>query len=348
MRHHPLEVGLSRRPLSIFLAAAALALAAASSSARLRAASMEANSSRASRDEAIARIPFDELNEDVQTKLRGVVTSPSIYRRLPVKAIDCDPEMYRFMVRYPEVVVNIWELMGLTNIKVERTGPYTFRAADGAGASGDIDLVYGNQNTHLFYLNAEYSGSLFKRRITGRCVLLLTSEYTRTDDNRSRVISQLDMFLQLDNVGAELLAKTLQPLVGKAADHNFVETAAFVGRVSQAAETNGFGVQQLSYRLTKVAPEIRNEFAQIAGRVSRTPLPAGPAFASAEPEDDVGRFRIEPPARLSTTAVPVEGTHEVSIESASVRGAPSSAGASSASPSPIAPFGPRKGMLLKR
>jgi hypothetical protein len=338
MRLFPVDARITRLPCLLLFPILATGLAP---SLPAFAASLEATTSRTSKEEAVAKIPFDQLTEEVQEKLRKVVTSPSIYRRMPVKAIECDPELYLFMIRYPEVVVNIWEVMGLTNIKVNRTGPFTFRAADGSGASGDIDLVYGNQNTHVFYVNAEYSGALIKRKINGQCVLVLTSEYMRTEDNRSQVISRLDMFLQLDNVGAELMAKTLQPLVGKAADHNFVETAAFLSRVSQAAQTNSFGVQQLSNRLANVAPEVRAEFGQIAGRVGGAADPAAASLAASE----IARFRIEPPARLQTTAAPIaEGGSSIAP------GAIDSVDQDEEFPTPttIGPFGPRKGMLLKR
>jgi hypothetical protein len=151
---------------------------------------------------------------------------------------------------------------------MERTGDYTFKAADGAGTVCDVQLVYGDQNTHVYYAEGSYEGVLLRRLIRGSCVLVLKSEYNRTEDQEVFVTNRLDMFVQLDNVGAEILAKTLHPLVGKAADHNFTESNRFLSQVSQAAEARSAGLQQLAGRLNNVGQPVRERFAQIASEVN--------------------------------------------------------------------------------
>lgn len=225
----------------------------------------QATVSREAREDAIRGIPFQEMQPTVQQKLGRVLAKPTIYRRLPTRVIDCDPDMYLFLVRHPEVVVNIWDLMGVTNVKLQRTGEYTLRASDGAGTITDLELVYGSRDRHVIYAEGYYEGPLSGKRLTGRCVLLLRSSYEPGGDVQGvKVTNQLDVFLQLDNVGADLLAKTLQPLVGRTADHNFLESAGFVAQLAQAADSNPPGVQRLAERLTLVEPAVRNQFAGVA------------------------------------------------------------------------------------
>jgi hypothetical protein len=225
----------------------------------------QASNSREARDDAIRGIPFQELQPTVQQKLGRVLAKPTIYRRLPTRVIDCDPDMYLFLVRHPEVVVNIWDLMGVTNVKLQRTGEYTLRASDGAGTITDLEMVYGSRDRHVIYAEGYYEGPLSGKRLTGRCVLLLRSSYEQGGEEKSvKVANQLDVFLQLDNVGADLLARTLQPVVGRTADHNFLESAGFVAQLSQAAEANPPGVQRLAERLELVDPAVRDQFAGVA------------------------------------------------------------------------------------
>lgn len=228
----------------------------------------KASTSRADKEEAVAEIPFDKLKGDVRAKLATIVEKPSIYRRLPSKTINCDPDMYLFLVRYPEVVVNIWEIMGVTNVKLKRVGEYTFECSDGAGTVGTVEIVYGTQNLHILYCEASYEGSLTGRKLNGRGVMVLRSNYKKDAKDQPFVENNLDVFIQLDQVGAELIARTLQPLVGKSADVNFHESATFVGRVSQAAETNGPGMQRLAAKLKNVSPDVRAQFSEIATVVS--------------------------------------------------------------------------------
>lgn len=260
----------------------------------------KATSSRAAKEDAVAGIPFDKLKADVRAKLSGVVEKPSIYRRLPSKTINCDPDMYLFLVRYPEVVVNIWELMGITNVKLKRVGEYTFECSDGAGTVGTVELVYGTQNLHVLYCEATYEGSLSVRKLNGRGVMVLKAEYKKDEQDRSHVENHLDVFIQIDQAGAELIAKTLQPLVGKAADINFHESATFVSRVSQAAETNSPGVQRLAAKLKNCTPEVRAQFADVAAQVGDR------AVQQAVEEAITKEARTPPPVELAPE-VPAKG-----------------------------------------
>ncbi len=247
-----------------------------------------ASTSRASRDEAIRQIPFANLDEPIRTKIRNIVSNPTIYRRMPIEVVPCDPELYVFLVRYPEIVVNMWQLMGVTKVNISRTGPYAYDAQDGAGTVSKVQFVYGTDEKHLFLAEGHYEGPLLPRRVTGRCALLMQAGYSRDAAAVNYVSNRLDAFVQLDNVGAELVAKTLHPLMGKTADSNFSETMKFVGQVCHVAESNGPGVQRLTTRLDKVEPNVRARFAEIANTLNQRAIMREMAETSSMPEDRLG------------------------------------------------------------
>jgi hypothetical protein len=229
----------------------------------------QGTSARDARDEAIRSIPLAKLEADDQSRIKAAVSGRSLFRRLPTQVMPCDPDLYLFLVRHPEVVVNIWEVMGISNVAIERTGPDTFRASDGAGTLCRVKFCYSDHETHVIYAEGSYSGPLFSKPVRAACVLVLKSGYMRETDGRYHVTSRMDTFIQIDHAGVELLAKTLQPLVHRSADYNFVETAAFLSTVSRAAEINTDGVQRLAQRLGNVEQPIRNQFAELALEVGR-------------------------------------------------------------------------------
>lgn len=228
----------------------------------------KATSSREARREAIQAIPWDKLDPQSQAQVSSVVSRTTIFRRMPTRAIQCDPELYLFLVRHPDVVVNIWEVLGISQLKLRQTGNDTFQVADGVGTLSTMKFLYHSHDTHLIYADGRYDGPLFTKPVRGRGVLLLRTAYVREPDGRYRITSRLDSFLQLDPGGAELLTKTFQPLVGRVADNNFVQTTAFLGSLSRTAEVNTQGVARLAGRLGNVEPAVRNEFAAIAARVA--------------------------------------------------------------------------------
>ncbi|MCU0962617.1 MAG: hypothetical protein MUF48_21180 [Pirellulaceae bacterium] len=250
--------------------------------------------SRKAREETIRELPLVSLQEPVRSRIEQVVTRPTIYRRMPVEVIRCDPELYVFLVRYPEVVINMWQLMGVTRVTIQRQGPYVYDAQDGAGTVSQVELVYGTRSQHLFLADGYYEGPLLPRRVTGRCVLLLSTGYTNDRQQHDYVANRLDVFLQLDNAGAEIVARTLHPLLGKTADSNFLEALRFVSQVSHVAETNGPGVQRLVTRLSNIEPTVRDRFAQLATTLHQRATMREMANAPEEPAARVGELATEP------------------------------------------------------
>ena len=74
--------------------------------------------------------------------------------------------------------------------------------------------------------------------------------------------------MSVDSGGAELLARTLQPLVVKNIDNNFIQTIAFLGSMSKTAEVNLGGMQRLAGRLTHVQPETRQQLSAVVASVA--------------------------------------------------------------------------------
>ncbi len=289
-------IGGRRRSWELWLALACIVLASAGSSQA--ASPNQATSSRAARDEAIRSIPYDKIAPAMTEKIRSAMAHASIYRRLPIQVTPCDPDLYLFLVRHPEVVVNIWEVMKISNVALSRTGADTFRASDGAGTLCEVRFCYADHDTHVIYAEGSYDGPLFNRPVQAKCVLVLKSGYMRETDGRYHVTSRMDTFIQIDHAGVELLAKTLQLLVHRSADYNFVETAGFLGTVSRTAESNPGGMCRLAEKLTNVEPEVRDRFSELSVEVGQKARERDAIQASAAaPATPSGEKRIAPRRR---------------------------------------------------
>jgi hypothetical protein len=224
----------------------------------------KATNSRAARDEAVQAIPMDKLSREMRSRVTGVLNNTSIYRRLPTQSIDCDPELFQFLVHNPEVVVDIWRVMGITNMTLDRKSTEAFHASDGQGTTGNVEFAFRSPELHVLYSEGMYDGPMYPVKLRGECVMVMKTAYVREQNGRPHVVNRLDAFLRIDNIGIEFIARTLQPLLGKTADHNFAETSAFVGTLSHTAETNPAGVARLAQRLPHIDPQTRDKFAELA------------------------------------------------------------------------------------
>lgn len=241
------------------------------------------SNSRQARDDATRSIPFDKLPDDMQAKIKAVVQNPSLFRRVPVQVIDCDPNLYLFLVRHPEVVVNIWQVMGISKVTLDRIGANTYKGDDAAGTTGTIRLCYSNHDTQVLYAEGAYDGPMFSQPVQAQCVLVLRAGYVQETNGRYYISNRLDAFIHVDHVGLDLVARTFSPLVTKTVDINFRETAAFVGVVSRTAAANPQGIRRLAGKLTGLDDDVRVEFTRLSDEVAKSQPRDATATASGSP-----------------------------------------------------------------
>lgn len=258
---------------AILLAAAALLGSARSVSAGLpligRPNPYRATTSRAARDSAVQAIPVEKLDAESRAKVASVLSRVSLFRRMPIGVVNCDPDLYLFMVRNPDVVVNIWEVLKISRLKLRQLGPQAYRVTDSAGTLATVEFLYRSHDTHVIYAEGSYDGPLAARPVNGRCLMVLKTGYVRETDGRYYITSRLDTFMAVEPGGVELLAKTFHPLVGKVADNNFLQSVGFLGSLSRTAEVNARGVQLLAAKLAYVEPGLRQRLAELAAGIAR-------------------------------------------------------------------------------
>ena len=275
------------------------------------------SSSKKLRQEVVKQLPWAQLNAETKAKIADVVDKPNMYRSLPRMAIQIDPDYLHFLIRHPEVVVNIWELMGITEMKAKRVAPYLIETDDGAGTTSEMELVYGSNDTHIFYGEGQYEGPVLRKKLSARCVIVVKTsprnqgigldggQTAGVVSKERQMVCQLDVFLKIQNAAAGFVVRTIQPIVGPTADHNFSESMKFLQRLNETTEKNGYGVQEMGKKLSVNRP-VQEKFISIAGEVhsravSRAALEHGAKY-------DVEFGRSEPSPAASSAASPI-GAH---------------------------------------
>jgi len=233
------------------------------------------------RRNAIKSLPMSRLTGEARQRILSIAESPTIYRRLPTQAIDCDRDMYLFLARHPEVMVGMWELMGITQVTTKRTGPYKLDADDGNGTTCKIDLVYGDPNVHVYVTQGGYDGAMTPRPLTGKGLAILTSRYAQGADGGTTVTGTIDLFIQVDSLGLDLIARTLSPVIGRSADYNFIETSRFAAQISQAAKRNPPAMIHMASRIPQVSDQTRDQFIGVISAIGTRAALSLPSGATA-------------------------------------------------------------------
>jgi hypothetical protein len=231
----------------------------------------QANTSEALKQRVIQLLPLDKMDGQGRAKVHSVTSNVTMFRRLPVQVVDCDPDLYLFVVRHPDVVVNTWRALKISQLQLKETGPDKFQMKETSGTTADLELLYKSHDTHILYAEGNYEGALLKRQVKGRAIFVLKTGYVRETDNRYYITSRLDALLSVDSGAVELVTKTIQPIIGKIADNNFYQTISFVSSLSRTIELNSPGVQRMALQLPDVRPEVRHGFASLADTIAHKP-----------------------------------------------------------------------------
>jgi len=219
------------------------------------------------REKSAATIPWKKLTSEAREKLQSVVNNSTVFHQSPIQKTPCDHNVYLHLIRYPELVVNMWELMGVSKLRMDRQQDYLIDIDDGYGTQSQLELVYGNKNLHIFFAEGAYKGSIIPTTSKGRFVLVL--ETSKSMHGQQPVIShRLNLFIQVDKSANQLVVKTLQGIFLKMVDMNFAETTKFIGQIDDIIQDNPDGMKRLSGRLTRVQTPIRQQFNKLIERAN--------------------------------------------------------------------------------
>jgi hypothetical protein len=224
----------------------------------------DATSSRSARDDATRAIPWKQMSPANRQTTQTVINRASIYRRLPTRIIDCDPDLFTFLLKHPEVVIDVWRVMGISQVALSKGPDGVYHGSDGAGTTGNLRYLFSNwgenaQNTAVVFADGAYQGAPFPTPLRAQSVMLLRSGAVRETNGRHYITVRIDSFVHIEQLGVEIVAKTVQPWISKTADQNFIDTLTFVSNFSRTAEKNPQGMQRLAARLDTLDEPTRNE-----------------------------------------------------------------------------------------
>lgn len=212
-------------------------------------------------------LPWNELPPAVQVKIKSVVSGASLFHRMPQQTICADPEIYQFMVRHPDLVIGFWEQLGATQLSLREVRDNRFILKEPSDTAAVIDVLYRTSNICIAYAKGDYRGPLLARSYQGEVIIVLRSRFARDAMGEPLVVCDLDTFIQIDNVGADVLAKLFFASITRIADSNFEITTSFVSQVSHAASHNPATLKGMAGEITSVHPEIHEEFCDLVDRV---------------------------------------------------------------------------------
>ncbi|RMF90548.1 MAG: hypothetical protein D6741_16795 [Planctomycetota bacterium] len=264
--------------------------------------------------QALDRLPLQVMGEQDRADVLAVLSNVTIYHQMPIRTIECSPDFYRFLVEHPDVIVSVWQILGITQLEVAVDDASVFHINDHQGTTAVARFLYRSPSLHVIYTEGAYDGALLPKPVRGRTLLLLNSSYIRDAEGRALVMCRLEVFMQVERKGVALIAKALYPLVAGMAETNYTQTVGFLNWLNRAAREKPGAMLRLAANLENVSDETRQTFSNYLSAIALPPeAGTSPLPQTAEsgtdlplPIETLPQARITTDAAASTEAPSVE------------------------------------------
>ena len=285
---------------------------------------------------SLKTLPWDELSPAVQKKIKSVTSGTPLFHRMPQQTIYADPEIYHFLLRHPELITGFWEHLGAAHLSLYEIKADQYIFKETIGTTAVVEVLHRTNDLCIAYAKGEYRGPLMSKSYQGDVILVLRTQFARDEMNEPMVVCNLDTFVQINSLGADVLAKLFFAALTKVMDSNFEVSMSFVSQVSSAAAYNAAALKSTTEEISSIRQSICVEFCEVVDRAAmrfvrrnqpmslaasqqRTPLSGLP---ETNPRDFV--LSVKPPAdwemdhfvdspQLPYTTVRYERTGELNV-----------------------------------
>jgi len=217
---------------------------------------------------SLQKLPWNELSPTAQAKARSVVSGTPLFHRMPRQTVYADPEIYHFLLRHPDVIIGFWEHLGDTQLALYEVKENHYILKETAGTAATVEVLYRTDEICIVYAKGEYRGPLLAKSYQGDVLLVLRTRFVRDEMNEPMVVCDLDTFIQISSLGADVLAKLFFTSLSKVADSNFEVTTSFVGQVSKAAYRNPEALKNAAGEIGSIRQSVCAEFCEIVDRAT--------------------------------------------------------------------------------
>jgi hypothetical protein len=156
-----------------------------------------------------ARVPLNELPENVQCKVRPVIEHPTVFGRGPAEAFTGQPAIYEWLLDHPDKGVQAWRRMGARCTEIKDRGKGAFTWTDGAGSEITWHTIYQNATLRIWHAEGKVRPGMLLPSVPVQMVLVLRHGQRPESMDRTLIYHQASIFLLTDSKTAALATRML-------------------------------------------------------------------------------------------------------------------------------------------
>ena len=224
------------------------------------------SSSKDNWKKAIGEFPFDKLAEDQQERIKTVMKSRGMFRRLPKYRFVADRDVYRFFAEHPEAAVSIWQVMEISKFQLTPTSNNEYKADAKDGTFGLVEVLYRTDDEVVMVCDGTYNSPFLVKPIKATGVLHLQATFDKNEKGQQEATHIADLFVSFPSPAVEAAAKLISPISNMMADRNFHEVSLFVRLMNLAMSNQPGWMERLIQNMDHVTLELKDEMLTLTAK----------------------------------------------------------------------------------
>ncbi|MCA8986978.1 MAG: hypothetical protein KDA78_05025 [Planctomycetaceae bacterium] len=220
-------------------------------------------SDREWKESGLQRLQQIRLTSSGRKTAQKVCDEMSLYRHLPEVRFEIDPETYDYFIGNPDLVVSMWQAMGISAIGLKQVSQYQYQMNNTDGTDCKFFYLKRSQNANVVYCQGKFQSPVLKNPIEAEGVVCVYTKFEKHPDGTTFALHSADAFIAFENGAIETAAKLTSPISNYIADRNFQEISLFMHSMHLSMARQPSWVQELTGRIEPVMPERAQEFDQL-------------------------------------------------------------------------------------
>ncbi len=176
--------------------------------------------------------PVERVDQKWACRLQPVIQDYTTANKIGPLRTPLPERLYASFLDRPPLAAALARRMGHASYQVVQRGADRYEVSDGEGLEGNIDLVYRDPTSRIYYLDGAYARAWLPR-VTGKAVVLIRMSPAKDSKGNDAMDTTMVSYIRLNSRVLAGVASLLRPLIGSGVVRKFTRVVDAANRLSQ-------------------------------------------------------------------------------------------------------------------
>ncbi|MFO0948839.1 MAG: hypothetical protein U1D30_23445 [Planctomycetota bacterium] len=236
----------------------------------------QASTETSDHSRALARLPLDSIQGPHRERVLEILKTPVLYRRGPVEAYPCHPQLLEWLMNHPVAVAEFWRQLGMLLSEVETIeGGYQCR--EGNTALVKFYQIHAVPNLRIVYCTGEASRPPLPGKLRAEIVYVYRYHFAKQPDGQYFVIQQIESYSTAPGATLKAVMKLTRAATNRLVDQSMQDMTIYFSLMCRVMQLRPrWTLEALPVVQAKLPDDEWSELSKILGDIVAKPVERPP------------------------------------------------------------------------